>query len=298
MNDIYNDLQNITENKTQEEKPFDKSAWGEKKQAEKEMAYEMIDKTASSLTLGGDNLQTYLDVQSRLDKYSVGNTLLIMAQNPQATQLKDYDAWKESGGNVKSKEKGIVILEPTGEYVRDDGSTAVSYNTKKVFDVTQTHTKEKAKPQPTHDERFMLKALIKNSIVPLKVVESLDTATMGAFYDDKQKTILVKKGLTDNEFFTSVAQELAHATLAKGGNYSRGQNGFKAYCTSYMLCKRYGIETSSFSFNDLPASFKNQNSSEVRNTLTDIRRTMTDINERMSKSFEQNKGVKQKDMER
>ena len=80
-------------------------------------------------------------------KYSVGNALLILAQKPDASQLKDYDGWKEKGTGVKPKEKGIIILEPGNEYVREDGTTAVSYNAKKVFDVSQTFTREKAKPQ-------------------------------------------------------------------------------------------------------------------------------------------------------
>ena len=298
MSSIYDDLQNNNTVDMTENTAFDKAAWSEKKQAEKQMAYDTIDKTATSLTLDGGNLQMYLDIQSRLDKYSVGNALLIMAQNPKATKLKDYDSWKESGGSVKAKQTGIVILEPAGEYVKDDGSTAVSYNTKRVFDITQTYTREKAKPQTSNDERLVLKALISNCVVPLKVVESLDTSTMGAFYDDKQKAVLVKKGLSNTDFFTSVAQELAHATLAKEGNYSRGQNGLKAYCTAYMLCKKYGIETTSFTFNELPSNFKNQDPPQVRETLTDIRNAMTEISDRMSKSFEQSKGTKQKDMER
>lgn len=70
-------------------------------------------------------------MQSRFDRYSVGNALLITAQMPQATQFKDFDAWKENGVSIKKQQKGITILEPGEEYTREDSSVGVSYNVKK-----------------------------------------------------------------------------------------------------------------------------------------------------------------------
>lgn len=299
MNDIYDILdENTVQETPNENKPFDKSAWGEKKRVEKDHAYEMIANTTAEISGDGGKLKAYLDVQSRMDKYSVGNAILILTQNPTVTQLKDYDGWKEAGTGVRPKEKGVIILEPAGEYIRDDGTTAVSYNTKKVFDVSQTFAKDKVKPQVNHDERFILKSLVKDPVVPIKAVDSLQTSTMGAYYDNEKKTVFVRRGLENSDFFMSVAQELAHAQIAKDGNYSRSDTGFNAYCVSYMLCKKYGIDTKSFEFKELPENFKNQESGDVRNALTSIRKTMTEINDRMGLGVDKAKSQKQKDYER
>lgn len=77
-------------NQEQANSPFDKEAWAEKKQAERKAVYELADSTALSVAGDGNRFRDYLDVQARFDRYSVTNSLLILAQMPQATQLKDY----------------------------------------------------------------------------------------------------------------------------------------------------------------------------------------------------------------
>jgi hypothetical protein len=301
MNDIYDMLKESSKPETktiEENKPYDKTSWSEKKRIEKDRAYEMIANTVSEISCSSEKLQAYLDIQSKLDKYSTPNVLLIMAQKPTATQFKDYDGWKETGFSVKPKEKGVVILEPSGEYQRADGTTATSYNTKKVFDISQTFAKENIKPQINHDERLVLKALIKDSPVPINAVDSLEVSTMGAIYDDKNKTVFVCRGLENSRFFIVVSQELAYADFAKDGNNNRSDNKFKAFCVSYMLCKKYGIDTKSFEFKDLHENFKNQDNGGVKNTLSSIRKTMNEINDRLSKSFDKSKDVKQNDYQR
>ena len=117
---------------------FDKAAWIEKKKSEKEFAYRTIDEMTNKISHDGEMLRKYLYHQSEQNLYSVNNVMLIMAQKPIVTILKDYDGWKECGGSIKQNEEGIIILEPGAEYTREDGSTAVSFNTKKIFDVSQT----------------------------------------------------------------------------------------------------------------------------------------------------------------
>ena len=94
-----------------------------------------IDRTAETLVTDGNIFQTYLDVQSRFDRYSVGNALLIMERNPHAKKLGDVDYWKSQGGFIKRSQfdKPIIILEPGNEYTREDGSVGVSYNTMWIY---------------------------------------------------------------------------------------------------------------------------------------------------------------------
>ena len=67
----------------QEEKPFDKTAWAARKQAEREGVYAMIDSYVQDMGKEGGLFQAYLDVQARFDLYSVSNAILIAAQCPE-----------------------------------------------------------------------------------------------------------------------------------------------------------------------------------------------------------------------
>ena len=124
--------------KGQTNQPFDKEAWAEKKQAERQAVYDLADTTAEAVSANGSKFQAYLDVQTRFSRYSATNVLLILAQKPDATQLKDFDGWKDAGASIKRQQKGISILEPGEEYEREDGSIGTSYNVKRVFDISQT----------------------------------------------------------------------------------------------------------------------------------------------------------------
>lgn len=94
------------------DQPFDKDAWAEKKQAERKAVYDLADTTAEAVSMDGGKYRDYLDVQARFDRYSATNALLILAQMPQATQLKDFDGWRDAGASIKKQQKGISILEP------------------------------------------------------------------------------------------------------------------------------------------------------------------------------------------
>ena len=132
--------------KGQTNQPFDKEAWAEKKQAERQAVYDLADTTAEAVSANGSKFQAYLDVQTRFSRYSATNVLLILAQKPDATQLKDFDGWKDAGASIKRQQKGISILEPGEEYEREDGSIGTSYNVKRVFDISQTTARVKVQP--------------------------------------------------------------------------------------------------------------------------------------------------------
>lgn len=45
-----------------------------------------------------------------MDRYSATNALLIYKQCPEATQLKDFDGWREENVRIKKGAKSISIL--------------------------------------------------------------------------------------------------------------------------------------------------------------------------------------------
>ena len=294
----YDDIFSNPPQQPEESRPFDKNAWAERKQAERQEVYVLADSSVEKIAASGDAFKEYLDVQSKFDRYSVTNALLITAQMPQATQLKDFDSWKENGVSIKKQQKGISILEPGDEYTRDDGTVGISYNVKKVFDVSQTTARTKQQPMTNRDEHLLLKALINNPPVPIQSVDELP-GNVGAYYDHDQQAILVRKGMDAPDIFRSVSKELARAELAVGSeSYSREDTSFKAYCASYLLCKKNGIDVSGYNFNELPGNIRDADPQSIRAELTVIRDAAGDISARMAKVLEQSKATRQKEQER
>lgn len=171
----YDDIFNASAQKGTEDKSFvsfDKDAWAAQKKQERESAFAMIDETAQRMANDGSLFQSYLDVQARFDRYSVGNAVLITAQKADATQLSDFKGWKNNGVFIKKGESGIVLLEPGEEYTKEDGTVGVSYNSKKVFDISQTTAKAKDRPAMKRDERLLLKAIITMHLAPSRSAKS------------------------------------------------------------------------------------------------------------------------------
>ena len=147
--------------------------------------------------------------------------------------------------SIRRGENHIKILEAGDSYERGDGSIGTSWNVKHVFDVSQTTSKIKAAASVNVDDRQLLKALIHKSPVPIQGVDELPRG-MGAYYDNEQKIIFVRRGMEAHDIFRSLSKELAHAELALSSpEYSRESAGFAAYSVSYscyhlFVIFRYG----------------------------------------------------------
>lgn len=277
---------------------FDKEAWAAKKQEERQSIYALADSTAEIIRQDGEKYQQYLDVQSRFDRYSPTNALLILAQMPEATQLKDFGGWKEAGVSVQRNPVSVKILEPGKEYTREDGSRGTSFEVKRVFDVSQTRGRLRSVPGVKPDDRTLLRALIHRSPVPIQTVESLPNS-MGALYDHDQQVIFVCRGMEAGDIFRSVSKELAHAELAgTKQEYNRSDAAFAAYSVSYLLCRKYGVNTADYNFSRLPASFRDGDSQQTRELLGEIRDTAAQISGRMYRVLEQARTTKTKEQER
>lgn len=262
---------------------FDKESWAKRKQEERKKCYDLMYKTADDIKMNPEMFKSYLDIQGKFDKYSVGNALLITSQFPNATQLKEFNDWKELGAYIKKNQSGITILEPGDSYTRSDGSIAPSYNPKKMFDVSQTTFKSITR-KSDYDDKTKLTALLKECPVDIKAVDNIGETDKVAEWNREDSVLYVKRGIEPQRVFRELSSELARANLEETGNTDL--DNFKCKCTSYMLCKKYDIDVSDYKFDSLPDALKNMNSSEVRNELSSMRSTIEDINSRMSQHFE------------
>lgn len=276
-------------------KPFDKAEWAAQKQAQRQEAYELIDNTCSEMMADGESFRQYLDVQGRFDRYSVANAVLVSAQMPDATQLKDYNAWKQSRVYVNKDAQKIVILEPSKEYTRDDGTKAVGYNAKVVYDISETSAKDRQQAQEPKTMRELVSAMIDASPVPFVPVADLE---IPAYYDSKQQTIFIKTGLTEEQLFVSMAKEVSAAVFDFKHNESRDASDFKSFCVAYMVSTRYGVDTRGFSFDRLPRGFSEMDTQVFKGELGSMRDVLGEIQSDMFKSLEKNKPPKNKEQER
>ena len=276
-------------------KPFDKAEWAAQKQAQRQEAYELIDNTCSEMMADGESFRQYLDVQGRFDRYSVANAVLVSAQMPEATQLKDYNAWKQSRVYVNKDAQKIVILEPSKEYTRDDGTKAVGYNAKVVYDISETSAKDRQQAQEPKTMRELVSAMIDASPIPFVPVADLE---IPAYYDSKQQTIFIKTGLTEEQLFVSMAKEVSAAVFDFKHNESRDASDFKSFCVAYMVSTRYGVDTRGFSFDRLPREFSEMDTQVFKGELGSMRDVLGEIQSDMFKSLEKNKPPKNKEQER
>lgn len=276
-------------------KPFDKAEWAAQKQAQRNEAYALIDQTCSEMMVNGDSFRRYLEAQGKFDRYTVNNAILVSAQKPEATQLKDKAAWKQSRVYVDKDAEKITILEPGKEYTRQDGTKAVGCNAKVVYDISETSAKDRKQAQEPKTMRELVSAMIDASPVPFAPVADLEVP---AYYDSKQQTIFVKTGLTEEQLFVSMAKEVSAAVFDFKYNESRDVSDFKSFCVAYMVSSRYGVDTGAFRFDKLPKEYEGMDAQAFKGELGSMRDVLGEIQNEMYKSLEKNRPARSKEQER
>ena len=294
MSQDFDDLLTNTQEKQNSQpkgaalEPYDKDAYIEKKQAEREEAFHKADVTAERAASSADAYAVYLNVQARFNRYSVNNALLIADQMPDATRLATFDEWRENNVKIEPGAKAIMLLTPGKEFERDDGSVGASFNVKKVFDISQTNAIRR-QAEIHRDQRLVMKALVSNPPCRLAVEDSRVPANSVAFYNTTEKTIFVRHGRGFDELFRALARELAFAHLDNGGEFSRNNCEFKAKSIAYLVCARNHIAPDSVAF---PSSYSNQEAKVIKaelNQIRDVANTMHNTMENvLGKQKEQN----------
>ena len=210
----------------QQRNRLSKEEYAEKMKAEKEAVYQMADDTAKAIVSDPEKFKAFLDTQSRLDRYSAVNALLIFKQLPEASQLKNFDDWSKDNVKIQKGAKSISILEPV-EYAKRDGTTGISYNVKKVFDVSQTNGKRPPAPTVNRDPKALITVMLDSSPVEVEATNELPYPNMAAFYNNEEQTLYVKRDVGDSVAVAQcVAQELGHAQLSiNSDSYSRADTG-------------------------------------------------------------------------
>lgn len=276
------ELDQVYETYSRKNRKYNKEEWIEYKKKEKQEVYELIDTTAESIVKDEKMFKRYLDSQSKFEQYSVGNTLLITAQMPEATILRDYDGWTNAGGFPKKNRKDVKILEPSDSYMRDDGSVGTNYNVKYVTDISQVNIRKKPRIM-NYDNNLLLRAFLNsNQAANLKIVNEIPDTDRKALYDAEKDILYVAKGAEAPTIFHEVTQELAKQEIGEDTEVDT----FKINCVSYMLCKKYGVDVSNYNVTDIPFEFKELSAKQIREELEPIHDAMENISGRTSNWIE------------
>ncbi len=251
--------------------------WVEMKKQERAELYAAIDNMAEKALCDKEALCSFLTLQANLGRTSVNNTLLVMAQKPDATFVCDAEAWQERGRGIRKGEGKKVIKQfvQDKEYTREDGSVAMGYKVVRCFDISQTYGKPVYKRAAlSMPMKSKLKALMTNSAVPVKLSGEVPQS-VGALYSPKENAIHIARGLDGDTLFYSISREMARA--------DGSANTFLCDCAANIACIRFGVAPQ---FCDqIPEEYANLDTREKRAALGEMRSAANDIIERVDKNL-------------
>ena len=187
-----------------------------------------------------EKYRQYLRTMSRFHKYSVNNTMLIYMQKPDATVVAGFNKWRDQfGRNVLKGEKGIKIIAPTpykkkieeakldpdtklpmldadGKAIMEEKEIKIPmYKPVTVFDVSQTE----GKPLPqlaadltgnVQNYEVFMEAVMRSAPVPVFME---DLTGMDGYYNDENRRIAVRTGMSEVQTVCAAIHEIAHSLL-------------------------------------------------------------------------------------
>lgn len=236
-------------------------------------ALENIDKGLETINTNEDWLN-YLKFQSLFYNYSLGNTILIYMQKPNAYYVKGYKSWNKLERFVKKGAKGIAILAPCIKKVEDfkEPENKKEYNVlegekieKKilsgfkityVYDINDTDGSDEHLPtlvkglQGNGDEEKALYDKLYTLISQNHTIRYVaDTSSKGSFNIDT-KVISIREDLDYMQKVKTLLHEYAHLLdfeMNPGDDITRNKRELIAESVAYVVSLRIGIDTSSYS---------------------------------------------------
>lgn len=229
-----------------------------------------------------DSYKAYLSAMSRFHNYSFRNSMLIYQQKPDATLVAGYRIWQDRfERHVNKGEKGIRILFPMitkQNDTEDPAKPSIIFRAGCVFDISQTSGKELPGPFVKHldgevrDYAGFLKVLKLISPVPVQF-EHIPTGACGYFHVQNQ-VIVIDESLSQVQTIKTLIHELSHALLHDGNTACDTRTReVQAESIAYTVCKRFGIDTSDYSFAYIAGWSSDQSLEELSSSMEVIQKT-------------------------
>lgn len=254
--------------------------------------------------LNSDKYKDYLTKMSQLNHYSSRNLRLILAQNPEATQVASFKQWKETfERHVKKGEKSLRIFAPMTKLKKDENNqpildkngkpeTVTFFGLVPVFDVSQTEGKEMPKAISEVKEQVSdldyanlyraMMTIAKANNVSVRF-EEMQGEAKGYYNPAEHQIVLRSNDMNKSQLIKTFLHETAHSELHHANSpqqeqLTRSTAELQAESVAYVVSAYYGLDTSDYSFGYL-ASW-----SDDKETLADLEAQL-DIVQQEAKSL-------------
>jgi hypothetical protein len=219
----------------------------------KKIADQALQQLVGAIRAGkSESLQQYLRMLGRFHRYSFGNVLMILSQNPKATHVAGFRTWQELGRYVNKGEKGIVILAPMTiqpkEEATREGQPArpiLRFRAAYVFDVSQTDGQPLPEPsRVSGDPREHLDRL-RSHILGRGISIDPGDVPLGADGVSRGGRIGIRIGLSPPEEFSVLLHEFAHELLHRGDDRPRSKTvrETEAEAVAFVVSSAIGLDT-------------------------------------------------------
>lgn len=272
--------------------------------------------------LESDKYKQYLKTMSQFHNYSWSNTILILQQMPNAKAVAGFQTWKKVfERHVVKGQKGIKILAPMNikqeqtktkeingkkETVTEE-VTVRRFKTMTVFDVSQTDgapmpTLTKELSGPVNDYSKLFEAIASTTSYKIEF-EEIQSGAKG-YCDFGNKRIALNKGMSEAQTIKTLIHEITHSHLHEPKlreDKDRRTMEVEAESVAFVVCSRFGLDTSDYSFGYLASWSSGKEVKELTQSFATIQKqadkVITGINESLEelskeKQVEQGVGVK------
>jgi DNA primase len=233
----------------------------------------------------GPAWRRWLDVAARFHTYSLNNTLLLLAQKPDATSVAGYTTWQQLGRQVTKGEQGLMILapvtrradpadppaaaagtpptpapEPVGADPGAQSRRVVGFRPAYVWDVSQTT----GEPLPTPPAPRLLAGQappgLWDALAGLVTKRGFtvargDCGGANGLTNYAARTVRVRADVDDAQAVKTLAHELAHVLLHDPGDFPaggtagcRGSREVEAESAAYLIAADAGLDTADYTF--------------------------------------------------
>lgn len=233
-------------------------------------ALKLLEEGIKNLT-SSDEWTRFLQMQASFHQYSFANTMLILAQRPDASRVAGFKTWEKLGRMVRKGEKAIWILAPRFYKPKDNETTndqdgnapddaeetkmKVYFKAVPVFALEQTE----GEPLPEVVRRLKgdddggafkrLKTFSESRGCPV-TVEAIAGRSNGYFAPHENR-IVVREGLAPVQGCKTLAHEIAHSFLHTDIEVYRAHRGdceLEAESVAFVVLHHLGIDAGDYSF--------------------------------------------------
>lgn len=270
--------------------------------------------------LQSGKFQEYLKTMSKFHSYSYRNCMLIAMQNPAATLVAGFHAWKTKfGRTVDRGQKGMQILAPIiydkkewKQKLDSDGEPLYNENGEKqmeevtekqmrfrvvtVFDVAQTSGKplpELATELDGSVEQYeLLFEALKSVTDATIVVEPFgQSETAKGYYSRTDHSIHIKDGMSQVQTLKTAIHEAAHSILHQDEQAAKDKTPETKECeaesVAFIVCNHFGVDTSDYSFPYLATWASSAELPELQASLAIIQKTASDMISKLTSGMQQ-----------